>query len=173
MKYNGQRKNRNRAIVGLIACSGLALGGIMVHDLGSQTAMAADNKVISGHACAPEDDYDDTDRSDPRWLESLKDDQTYMCPVVRDDIKGQLDDVWIRLRNDSGGSGSEPLECTVHSVSVGASFQDSESKSTSSSGFQTLAFKLSSFTEYDNGHYVIECELEDGDRIISYRAREN
>ncbi|MCX4243278.1 hypothetical protein [Paraliomyxa miuraensis] len=134
--------------------------------------MAADNKVISGHACEPEGDDWFTDRSDPRYLENTGGVQSYMCPVVRDDTTGELDFVRVRVDNNTG-SGPTPLSCIVHSVSVGGGSQDMEMESTTTAGVQTLEFDLNGFTEYDNGHYVIECVLGPYDRILSYRTAED
>lgn len=171
MKYEKQ-DSRVRAGVGVVACAMLALGGIAIGDLGTQTALASDNKVISGHACAPEGDDWKTDRSNPRFLESMAPGpQTYMCPVVRDDTTGQLD--FVRVRTENRGSSSIRPECTVHSVSVDGDSIDSEMEEAPATlGFHTLKFSLNGFTEYDNGHYVIECRLGKDDRIISYRTNE-
>lgn len=175
MKHPKQPRNRARLAAGLIASCSLALGGL-THELGPQTAMAADSKILPGHTCAPEREDVWTSRVDPRFLQNiLNGNQTYMCPIVRDHSTGELD--FVRVRVENVGLETDALAlpvCTVHSVSVSGTLTDSESDSAPPvEGFHDLEFSLNGFTEPDNGHYVIECALGPGDRIISYRAAEN
>lgn len=173
MKNNKQNNNRVRAVIGLVAFSTLALGGIAIGEFGTQTAMAGDNKIISGHACAPLDSYGQTDRSNPEFIENILGGgvQTYMCPVVRDDPNGGLD--FVRVRTEDNGSEPGVPECTVYSVSPTAGAMDMSTTQTSTGGVDTLEFPLNDFTEFDNGHYVIECSLGENDRIFSYRYKED
>ncbi|KIG17461.1 hypothetical protein DB30_03162 [Enhygromyxa salina] len=117
------------------------------------------------------------DYGDPRFIEyqatsADPNRATVMCPVVRDDTNGDLDFVRFRTENRQGAN-NRP-ECTVWSVSVDAGSTDFETEITPAmNGTHTLAFSLNGFIEFDHGHYVIECEMGRGDRLISYRTKED
>ncbi|MCX4243916.1 hypothetical protein [Paraliomyxa miuraensis] len=172
MKSETRLNDHGRLVTVIVACVGLTLGGVVMQGLGPRIAMAGDNKILPAHACQPEEDPEYTIFS-ARYLENdLGAEQTYWCPVLRDDTQSELE--FVRVRVENRGSSYKRPECTVHSVSVGGTFTDSEyEESPSTTGFFSLEFPLNGFTEYDNGHFVIECTLGDEDRILSYRTNES
>ena len=96
----------------------------------------------------------------------------FVCPLIRDNIDGSLDDVWVRVFNREVHDGNAP-SCCVWSVSLGASFQDFECIDASNvSGSASLHFTLDEFEEYEYGHYAVTCDLGSNDSIISIRTQE-
>ncbi|WP_106393988.1 hypothetical protein [Enhygromyxa salina] len=161
-----------RAVVGFVAISVLGLGGVAIGDFGTQSAMASDNKIVSGHACMSLNRYSQTDRSNPEFIENTGNLQTYMCPVVRDDPNGNLDFVRVRTYDNNSHHG-DPVMCTVWAVSVDGTSSNASSVQTTTGGLETLEFALNGFIEFDYGHYVIECSMGTGDQIVSYRTNED
>lgn len=152
----------------------MALGGIAVSDVAIQTA-AADNKVMPGTACDEGDEAFLTNRTNPRFLQSDADAQVYMCPVLRDDTTDDLDRLIVSVDNQVGGTGSpgDALRCTIHSISPDGTQIESAQAEAISLGLATLQFVLTDFLEFDKGHYVLQCDLHQNDRILQYRWRED
>ncbi len=175
MKNHG---NHARVVAGLITFSGLVLGGLMTHEHGAQTAMAADDKIFAPQSCVPEDpDVGGIGRAEIHFYDieqnTVEGYQTFICPLVRDEVTGTLDDVWVRVFNDSPVEDTPP-RCCVNSISIGASMSDFECRTAPDvEGQLSLHFTLSDFTEFDYGHYTVDCDLGDGDTIIGIRTSES
>lgn len=99
--------------------------------------------------------------------------QLFICPLVRDAVVGQLEDVWVRVNNENSDEDTPPL-CCVHAVSLGGSSQDFECQAAQDiDGSASIHFILDDFSEFDYGHYVVSCELGGEDNLISIRTRES
>ena len=171
MNIKNKYSNRARAVISSIAISSLALGGFAIGDFGTQTAQASDNKIMPGHACLPETDGSDTNLVNLRFLRS-KVAQWYKCPIVRDDTNGELDFVRIRTRNST--TDAVDPQCRVSAVSpLGGAISNTPWETASAAGDDTLKFAMNGFSEFDHGHYVIECLLGTNDRIYSYCINED
>ena len=163
-----------RACAGVL---GLTLGLLLAHaQLGG--AAWADEKIFAPQYCTPSEPGEelpyniDLRITEVRQIgsEGL---QEYICPLVRDDIDGELDDVWVRVFNRRVEDGNAPA-CCVYSISLGASFQDYECEAAANVyGRASIHLTLDDFTEYEYGHYAVFCDLGLTDSIISIRTRES
>ena len=162
-------KRHNDMSTSILATSlcGLLLAGWCVQP---GVAEAGDGKVFAAHICQGETEED---RDNLTYLGSYvhaeQDDTHITCPLVRDIIAGELDDIWVRIFH--GGSGND-IECTVYSVSTWGGFVDTVTISHTGSGPASMHFNLADFTEYDNGSYAITCTLSAQDRVYSLRSYE-
>lgn len=99
--------------------------------------------------------------------------QLFVCPLVRDAVVSQLEDVWVRVNNENSDEDTPPL-CCVHAVSLGGSSQDFECQAALDiDESSSIHFILDDFSEFDYGHYVVSCELGGEDRLLSIRTRES
>ncbi len=176
MKYHEQHP---RFVAGFLALSGLALGLVVAREHGLPTA-AADDKIFAIQYCVPIDP--DTGGFGNAGIGSVGFEQTeslayqtFICPLVRDAVTGTLDDVWVRVSNESQeDEAGTPPRCCVHSVSLGGSGYDFECRATPDvDGDMSLRLTLDDFTEFDYGHYTVTCELGLEDSIRSIRTSES
>lgn len=169
-------KNHGRFGLGLLAGLGVALGliGLTCND---PPIARADDKVFAPQSCrALDPQFGGVGAVGIRVAEieqtAQVDGQTFICPLIRDEVTGTLDDLWVRLNNENKDEQTPP-RCCVHSVSLGGSLYDFECQtSLDIDGPLSMRFILDDFTEFDHGHYVVTCELGIEDRLISIRTRE-
>ncbi len=141
-------------------------------------AAEAVDKIYAPQSCMPIDPdvggIGDADiRFDAVEQVTLPDYQTFICPLVRSDVSGRLDDVWVRVNNANSYEDTPP-RCCVHSVPLGAGFEDFECRTAPDTETRTsLHFAPDDFSEFDHGHYVVTCELGSEDGIINIRTRES
>ncbi len=171
--YNNSRPR----VVGLVTLCGLLVGLIVAHERGPRIANA-DDKIFAPQVCAPTPAFDP---DDPRALLGVRevvqftngDYRTFFCPLMRDEVTGTLDDVWVRV-NNTDDEPTQPPRCCVYSVSLGGGSFDVECRDAPNDlGPMSLHLGLDDFTEFDYGQYIVSCELGFGDGIISIRTSES
>lgn len=171
-----QKKHR-RVVAGIVTVSGMALGLVLVGQYEPSAAYAADDKIFAPQTCIPIEESDDevgqaAYRIDRVEQNQDEDYQSFICPLIRDVVEGELDKVWIRVDNENPKDDTPP-DCCVYSVSLGGSMQDFECETAKDiSETQSLEFDLDNFTEYDHGHYAVKCDLGEEDAILSIRTSE-
>lgn len=152
-----------------ISLMGMALGMAVNSLFTSSSASAGDHKIFAPQFCVPADHktvFMQVDEVEELGV------ATFYCPLIRDDVDGNLSDVWVRLSDQDPEDGDAP-SCCVHSVSVHGASEDVECRV--APGIEknfSLHFPLNDFTEYDYGHYVVTCTLGIEDGIRSIRTNE-
>jgi hypothetical protein len=135
-----------------------------------------DDKIFAPQVCVPLDDRGENDtakfRVDRVTQNQDEDYQDFICPLVREAVKGELETVWVRVENEHRKDDTPP-ECCVYSVSVGGSKVDFECETADNDeGMESLEIDLRHVRHYDDGHYAVKCELGEDDSIISIRTSE-
>jgi hypothetical protein len=175
-----QKKHR-RVVARIVTLSGLALGLVLAGQVEPSAAQAADDKIFAPQFCVPIDESGDEigqaayriDRVVQNQDLEKKDFQDFLCPLIREEVMGTLDKVWVRVENENPKDDTPP-ECCVYSVSLGGSMTDFECETAKDkSEAQSLEIQLKDFTEYDHGHYVVKCELGEDDAILGIRTSEH
>jgi hypothetical protein len=140
-------------------------------------AQANDDKIFAPQLCVPLDDRgEENDKAkflvDRVTQNQDEDYQGFICPLVREALRGEMETVWVRVENENE-SDDTPPECCVYSVSLGGSRMDFECETADDDeGIESLEIDLRDVTHYDNGHYAVKCELGEDDSIISIRTSE-
>jgi hypothetical protein len=169
------QKRHRRVTTGILGLSGLMLGLFAAQY--EPVAQANDDKIFAPQVCVPLDDRDDENdkakfRVDRVTQNQDEDYQDFLCPLIREDVKGELETVWVRVENENEKDDTPP-ECCVYSVSVGGSRTDFECETADDDeGIESLEIDTKRIEHYDNGHYVVKCELGEDDSIISIRTSE-
>lgn len=169
------QQNHRRAATGFVTLSGLVLGLVLAGQYEPSAAIANDDKVFAPQFCVPVEGTDNTFDNDAEFQEDrleLTEDGQVICPLVRDIIKGDLDTVWVRLDNMEKGQGSEDTECCVIAYDpLGESSEEECEEADEGDDLQTL--EIQGPDSEDNGYYVVTCDLEDEEAILSIRTSES
>lgn len=172
MKYRQRHNHKTAAIVTL---SGMALGLVLVSHYESPEALANDDKIFSPQFCVPVDSNNTIDEDDAEfWSSEVRstdpDTTEFICPMVRDSITRELDRVWVRLNNQRAG---DTTVCCVIGYNLWGENSDDHCVEANEShdGFQSL--EIQGPHADDNGFYVLTCELQRDESILSYRISED
>lgn len=167
------RQNHTRATAAFVILAGLVLGLVLADQYESPNAIAGDDKIFAPHYCVPLEPGSDRKSLEGEFFrEFMSGGSRLICPLVRDIVQGNLDAVWVRVYNLPEPD-SDPPECCVHAVSVlGGDSDFACEQADDFQGFQSIEFDLADFEEYDNGHYVVTCDLGFGD-LYSIRTSES
>jgi hypothetical protein len=172
---NIQTKHR-RVTTGILSLSGLLLG-LFAAQYESVAQATNDDKIFAPQLCVPLDDRARNDEAkfqvDRVTQTKGEDYQDFICPLVREAVKGEMETVWVRVENENENDDTPP-ECCVYSVSVGGSRSDFECETADDDeGMESLKIDMRNVTHYDDGHYAVKCELGEDDSIISIRTSED
>lgn len=170
------QKNHHRVTTGIVSLSGLMLG-LFAAQYEPVAQAANDDKIFAPQLCVPLDDRGQNDKAEYRvdrvTQNQDEDYQDFICPLVREAIKGEMETVWVRVDNENKKDNTPP-ECCVYSVSVGGSKSDFECETADDDeGLESLEIDTRKLTHYDNGHYAVKCELGEDDSIVSIRTSED
>jgi hypothetical protein len=166
-------------------CAGLVSSLLLAAHGSLPVASAGDDKIFAPHFCVPQLEPGNNELagrignalihpSTIMQVDVTDGYQTFICPLVRDIVTGDLDDVWVRLVNNHPDAPFPP-DCCVYSVSLDSNQTDFECETADNDihGSLSLRFELDGFTEFDFGHYAVVCELGLADQIISIRTSES
>jgi hypothetical protein len=175
------RQNRYRFAAGFVTLSGLVLGLVLADQYEPPVAIAADDMIFAPQVCvAIEDGSEFVGNAEYRVGEVEQteemgkgDYQTFICPLVREEVRGVLAGLWVRVGNENKKEDTPPI-CCIHAVSLGGSHHDYQCEEASNKEErQSLEFDdIEDLETYDHGHYVVTCELGYEDTILSIRTSE-
>lgn len=95
-------------------------------------------------------------------------DQIY-CGLPRHNPTGTVTNAYARVYNPPG----QTMECWLYSFnSLGSTF-DWSSRTTSSSGSQSLGFAVADLDTYNYGYYYVACNVDNGGKIWGIRIGES
>jgi hypothetical protein len=179
------RQNYYRTAAGFVSLSGLVLGLVLADQVEPRLAIAGggekDDKVFAPQFCVPIDKNDHSidakhaefhkNRVEPR--ENGNDTQLFICPLVRDIIKGELERVFVRLDVEDENqqkNNSDDTKCCVFTFDPLGEDSESECEEPDEEGLQSL--EIDGPDTEDNGYFLVTCELNEGDSIRSIRTME-
>lgn len=172
------RQNHSRVAAAFVTLSGLVLGLVLGDRYQPPAALAGDDKIFAPQFCVPLALHQHTLGSADFRVEAVEqtedaDYQTFICPLVRDLITGDLDAAWVRVGNERPEDDTPPI-CCVHAMAPLGGDQDFDCEEADDDvGRQSLEFDLDDFDESNNGYYVVTCELGFEDTIRSIRTSES
>lgn len=155
--------------------TGVFIGLVVAGPLGVPMALAGDGKVFASQFCVPVDDDERTDTANidvhERALENRDDEpRDFVCPLMRDTLKEDIDQVWVRVGNNPDNP-DEQTQCCLYSFDPFGQNSDFKCEpADSDEGNQSI--EIQGVQAWDNGYYVLRCTLEFGEELFSYRSEE-
>ncbi|MBI2897199.1 MAG: hypothetical protein HYY06_26820 [Deltaproteobacteria bacterium] len=159
--------------MGKIARFTLAVAATVYIGLGAQSVLANDAKVYPGSMCIARDGASQGSAFyDYLWEDgSIRNSSGNIiwaiCPIVRDSTVSDIADVDVSMQLDAG----EELDCYIVSCTATGSTCDEEAGNWGpGGGRQTQDMTVPS--AWSDGFYYLECSMEPGAEIVSFRVEE-
>lgn len=169
------RPNHYRNIAGFLTLSGLLMGLAMAPEAG-----ANDDKVFAPQICVPIDSTDRTiDATATEFWENrveVTDARELICPLVRDDLDGELEHLFVTIENVVKPVAGDTTECCIHAFDTEGDMQSTvcdeadEGETTQTLDFEGPGDDLGDLDSEDNGYYVLTCDFPQAGEAI-YRIR--